>query len=90
MDKVYLPFWIVLSHLDQSPPDAFIPCFILQSETRDGDTYHELALYDEKSDLKAHVPAQYVIKPEALAEWGQKIADWFTESARKHSGPETN
>lgn len=83
MDKVYLPFWIVLEFLDQTPPDAFIPCFVRDSVTHDGITFHELALYRPDSDLIAYnIPAEYVIQPEDLAHWGQKIAAWFIESAR--------
>jgi hypothetical protein len=85
MDKVYLPFWIVLEYLDQTPPDAFIPCYILQSETHGDTTFYEVALYEKESDLKAYnIPAQYVIKAEHLIEWGGRIADWFNESARKY------
>ena len=86
MDKVYLPFWIVLEYLDQAPPDAFIPCFILKSETRGEHTFHEIALYKEDSDLKAYnIPAQYIIEADQLMEWGQKISEWFIWSARKCS-----
>ena len=86
MNKVYLPFWIVLEYLDQAPPDAFIPCFILNSEQRGETTYYEMALYREDSDLKVYnIPAQYVIKAEQLVEWGQKISEWFILSARKYT-----
>ena len=87
MNKVYLPFWVVLEYLDQTPPEAFIPCFILKNDTRDGITYHELALYKADSDLKAYnIPAQYVIEASQLVEWGQKISTWFVESAKKCVG----
>lgn len=86
MDKVYLPFWIVLEFLDQTPPDAFIPCFVRNSVTHDGTTFHELALYKPHSELVAYnIPAEYVIQPEDLMAWGLKIASWFTESAREQT-----
>lgn len=85
--KYYVPFWVLLEFLDTSPPDPFVQVEVLSIETKYATGPEGPAevpccnlMCDGKQQLVAHnIPAEYLIAPDNLQEWANKIADWFRE-----------
>jgi hypothetical protein len=83
----YVPFWILLEFLDNSPPDPFVEVKVLAVDTKygtgpDGPVEIQVCdlMCDGKRQLVAHgIPAEYLIAPDNLHEWANKIADWFRD-----------
>jgi hypothetical protein len=91
--EYYVPFWILLEFLDTAPPDPFIRVEVLATETRFGtgpDGPIEVLCCDlmcnGKKQLVAHkIPAQYLITPDSLPEWAERIANWFNDFGEQES-----
>lgn len=83
-DDVYVPFWVLLDYYDNTPPDPFIKCNVINiySKSMTGPTGDTNIMCVDlnlgKPDLFANaVPVDYAITELELPEWRQKIADWF-------------
>jgi hypothetical protein len=87
-DDAYIPFWVVLESLDAAPPAPFIKCRVrdigprrMQSPT--GPTEYAGCDLEIKPNLIAPgIPLDYLIKPEHLVEWANKLGDWFRDYPR--------
>ena len=85
--KFYVPFWILLEFLDTAPPNPFIEVEILSVDIKYAtDPNGPVEVYccdlicDRKRQLIAHsIPADYLIAPDDLREWANKIANWFRD-----------
>lgn len=94
-ESYYLPFWVVLVHLDVTPPDPFVKCKLIkltQTET--------VSVVDDKSKFtmvdtcsielyignKIHdMPIDHLIKKSELTEWASRFAQWFIDYAKQES-----
>jgi len=87
-ELVYLPFYMLLDHLEDALRDAFIPCYIeSRSSQRIGGkntSICKLSLFEQHSDKTVYLPEHFTIRKSELHMWGYKIANWFIESARQH------
>lgn len=85
--KFYVPFWVLLEFLDATPPNPFIEVEILSVDTKYGtspDGPVEVPCCDLMCDGKRqlvanNIPAEYLIAPDNLREWADKIAEWFRD-----------
>jgi hypothetical protein len=91
-DKVYVPFWVVLEYFDVTPPDPFIECVVLNLEKATKISPNGSVSYDTcdlelgKSGLIApEIPSEYVIVPDQLDYWANKIADWIKNHRCSHT-----
>jgi hypothetical protein len=91
-DFYYLPFWVLLEYIGDTPPDPFIKVFLIEEYQRtaqspDGPVEYEactIAIHEPDSKLLANdVPIRYLISNDDIVEWGDKLGRWFTEGARK-------
>jgi hypothetical protein len=87
-EKVYLPFYLLLDHLPGAPREAFVSCQIKSrfSQLIGGENIVICEILLTESDKSIHIPEHLIITKPELSTWGQKIADWFIESAKKHTG----
>jgi hypothetical protein len=83
-DEVWVPFWVLLEFLDNSPPDPFVKCKIvdIQRNKTFGEGYVDEAIItcdlEIKKDLIANtIPLSYLIDTENLNHWADKIGQWF-------------
>jgi hypothetical protein len=82
---IYVPFWVLLPHLDAVPPTPFLKCRILRDYEKDAqgaDGPYKIRVLDLeiKTDLRAEaIPYAYVIEEKDLNDWKKRIADWFLE-----------
>lgn len=87
-DTVYVPFWVVLEYLDNTPPDAFVSCQIINKGVRsfnNGDIQIEACDLEIKEGLVAYtIPVDHILSKNELPDWANKIAQWFVESAGKY------
>jgi hypothetical protein len=94
----YVPFWVLLEFLDVSPPDPFVKVEVLTTETKvAGSPKGPVEVLccdlrcDSKKQLIAHnIPAQYLIAPENLREWANRIADWFRDFGERDEDSSPN
>lgn len=85
--KHFVPFWVLLEYLDVTPPNPFIEVEVVSLDSKYGTSPEgpvEILccdlMCDGKRQLVAHnIPAEYLIAPENLKEWANKIADWFRD-----------
>lgn len=84
-DEFYIPFWIILQFLDAAPPDPFIKVTIAEKKWNNGvspDGPVEVLCCDlrcPRNIFANDIPAHYLIKPNNLQEWANRIADWFRD-----------
>ena len=79
-DEVWVPFWVLLEFLDNSPPDPFVKCKIvdIQRSKTFGDEAIATCDLEIKKDLMANtIPLSYLIDAENLNHWADKIGQWF-------------
>lgn len=87
-DNVYIPFWVILEYLGVTPPDPFIKCKVLKIyESKTVDTGEPVSVCDLQTENATidTIPISYLIKPEDLQAWAEKIANWFKEFPAKAS-----
>ena len=83
--KYFVPFWVLPEFLDASPPDPFVEVEVLAVDHRFAQSPEgpvQIAVCDLMCDGKRQlvanaIPAEYLIPPDELREWANKIADWF-------------
>lgn len=84
-DELYVPFWIILQFLDAAPPDPFIRGTVVDKKWNTGvsqDGPVEVLCCDlkcPKSVFASDIPASYLIKPDCLPEWAERIGNWFRD-----------
>jgi len=79
-DEVWVPFWVLLEFLDNSPPDPFVKCKIvnIKQSTMFNDEVVTTCDLEIKKDLIANtIPLSYLIDTENLNHWATKIGQWF-------------
>ena len=83
-DIVFIPFWIVMDFYDSSPPEPFIKAKIKSLYTKTMQSPNGVVqtqvcdLNMGKDHLVAYsIPTDYLIAPESLVEWADKISAWF-------------
>jgi hypothetical protein len=88
VEKVYLPFYMLLDHLDGAPDEAFVACYIhnksKQLVSGKEITICKLSLFTPDSGKFVNLPESFTIPEAHLLNWGHKIANWFLISAKKH------
>lgn len=86
-DKVYIPFWVIQEYLDAAPHEPFIYCEISKRYTSkivSTDTIVDVCDLKIKQDLEAlSIPTTFLIVPEEIEEWANKIGDWFRNFPKK-------
>jgi len=87
-EKVYLPFYLLLDHLPEAPREAFVSCYIKSrfSQLVGGKNTVVCEILLTESGKSINIPEHLTITKLELSMWGQKIANWFIESAKKHIG----
>jgi len=88
-DSFYIPFWVLLEYLDTTPSDPFISAKILNIKTLNATTSdgHKLVQCcdieclshqgQKMSFTVCNVPVEYLIRPDSLRDWADKISKWF-------------
>ena len=79
-DEVWVPFWVLLEFLDNSPPDPFVKCKIVdiqQSKMFGGEVVTTCDLEIKKDLIANTIPLSYLIDAENLNHWATKIGQWF-------------
>lgn len=94
-ESYYLPFWVVLVHLDATPPDPFVKCKLIKltkTETVgvvDDKTIFTMAdtcIVELHIDNVIHdMPIDHLIEKSELTEWASRFAQWFTDYAKQES-----
>jgi hypothetical protein len=91
-DLYYLPFWVLLEYIGDTPPDPFVKVFLIEKYQRiaqspDGPVEYEactLAIHESDSKLLANnIPVEYLISDNDIVVWGDKLGKWFIDGARK-------
>ena len=85
--KFYVPFWVLLEFLDATPPNPFIEVVIISIDTKYGTNPDgpvrvlccDLMCNGKRQLVANNIPAEYLIAPDNLREWADKIADWFSD-----------
>lgn len=87
--EYYVPFWIVLNYLDNTPPDPFIRVQLIEvTKTPVIDSSVEGTQRESVSTctvqilpgvMARDIPLSYLLHKDDLTEWGQRIAQWFTD-----------
>ena len=94
-DLAYVPFWVVQEFLDNTLPNPFIVGKVLSLGLRHANspngTIQFLACdFEIKPDLIAPgLPVDYLIAPESLEEWANRISDWFKNYPNKQISAHT-
>lgn len=87
-EKVYLPFYMLLDHLEGALNDAFVVCYVhnrfKQSVSGVETTICKLSLLTPDSNKFVNLPEHFTITEPHLLNWGHKIANWFLTSAKKY------
>ena len=88
----FVPFWILLEYLDQTPTDPFIKVSIANKKTSNFSSpegLKEIICCDllvntcDSIDIIAYnVPYDYLIHKEELPDWAEKISQWFLNYAK--------
>ena len=79
-DEVWVPFWVLLEFLDNSPPDPFVKCKIVdikQSKMFNNEVVTTCDLEIKKDLIANTIPLSYLIDTENLNHWAAKIGQWF-------------
>jgi len=88
IEKVYLPFYMLLDSLDGALNEAFIVCYVhnrfKQLVSGAETTICKLSLFTPDSGKFVNLPESFTISEAHLLNWGHKIANWFLTSAKKH------
>lgn len=87
-DHVFVPFWVLQEYLDASPPDPFVYCKVLKTYATGVVGNNDLAVdicdLEIKQNLEAPaIPISYLIKPDEIEEWANKIGEWFLEFPKR-------
>jgi hypothetical protein len=95
--EYYVPFWVLLEYLDNSPNDPFVRVSILATRMLNSTNQSGfeqvkccdiecLSGPDQRNSFVAYnIPFEYLIKPEELSKWSNNISKWFLEFAEKYS-----
>lgn len=87
----YIPFWVLLEYLDNTPSDPFLQVRVinlksLSSTTTDGVQavaccdIECLSRLDKKTSFNvSNVPVDYLIEATSLKTWASRISQWFLE-----------
>lgn len=90
-DRFYLPFWVLLEYLDNTPSDPFIVATVINTKVLNATSSEGvrqvnccdlecISHSDKKNSFTVcNVPVDYLIPPDLLKEWADKISRWFLD-----------
>jgi hypothetical protein len=91
-EHYYLPFWILLNYLDPKPPNPFVrvklvaftssPVIGGTPENPTPESIRSCAVEVSPSVLAEDVPLSHLLHKHELLEWGDRLAQWFTDFAK--------